>query len=275
MRHIAATAGAAGVIALTTAYAAPASAAPDATVTVFHGVPDLTVDVYANGKEVISNFEPGQFSDPLSLPAGTYDLQVFADGETPKSDTPAIEANDVKVTSGLDATVAAHLQENGNPTMTVFANDMAPVAAGESRLTVRHVAAAPAVDVRADGSTLFEGLANPEDASADVPAGTYRADVVPTGTDQVVLGPADLDLAEGAQTIAYAWGSADDGTLQLASQAVGGLHSAPSGVPGGETGLAAGSAATTFPWWALGLGLASGAVLTVAGRKLVTVRPRR
>ncbi len=275
MRPIVATAGIAGALALTTAFAGPASAAPDATVTVFHGVPDLTVDVYANGTEVISDFRPGQFSDPLQLPAGSYDLQVFANGEKPGTDQPAIEATDVKVTSGLDATVAAHLQENGNPALTVFANDTSPVTAGDSRLTVRHVAAAPTVDVRADGSVLFEGLANPDGASADVPTGGYSADVVLAGSDQVALGPADLKLAEGTQTIAYAWGSADDGTLQLASQTMGGMHSAPSGVPGGEAGLAAESSATAFPFWALGLGLASGAALAVAGRRFVTARPRR
>ena len=69
-----------------------------------------------------------------------------------------------------------------------------------------------------------------------MPAGTVSADVVLAGTDTVAIGPADLDLAEGSNTIVYAWGSEDAG-FQLAVQTISGAHSAPSGVPGGSAGL--------------------------------------
>ncbi|HEY0772943.1 MAG TPA: DUF4397 domain-containing protein, partial [Nocardioidaceae bacterium] len=233
----------------------------------------LTVDVYANGEELIPDFEPGTLTDPLSLPAGTYDLQVFADGDTPDSADPAIEANGVQVPAGANATVVAHLDADGNPALTPFVNDTSATAPGESRLTVRHTAAAPAVDVRADGEVLFPGLTNPNEESGDVPAGTYSADVVLAGTEDVALGPADLDLAEGTSTIVYAWGSAEDGNLDLAVQTIDGLHSAPAGVPGGEAGLA--PEANGIPAWALGLGLTSVLALAFAGRQLVPARTRR
>ena len=57
------------------------------------------------------------------------------------------------------------------------------------------------------------------------------------GTDTVAIGPADLDLGEGTNTIVYAWGSAEDENLALATQVISGLHEAPTGVPGGEAGL--------------------------------------
>jgi hypothetical protein len=72
------------------------------------------------------------------------------------------------------------------------------------------------------------------------------------GTNKVAIGPADLDLAEGTNTIVYAWGSAEDGNLDLAVQTIDGLHSAPSGVPGGEAGLAPESGG--IPAWTVGLG---------------------
>ncbi len=231
---------AAGLIALTAATVAPAAAADDdATVSVLHAVPGLTVDVYANGEELLPNFEPGTLTDPLSLPAGTYDLAVYAAGDDPDSTDPAIEANGVEVPGGVNATVAAHLDADGNPTLGVFVNDTSATSAGEARLTVRHTAAAPAVDVRADGDVLFSGLTNPNEESADVPAGTYSADVVLADTEDIALGPADLTLGEGTNTIVYAWGSAEDGNLDLAVQTIDGLHSAPGGVPSGEAGLAA------------------------------------
>jgi hypothetical protein len=272
MRHTITAAGAAGLVALFAAPVAPAAAAEDATVSVLHGVPGLTVDVYANGDEIIPNFEPGTLTDPLSLPAGTYDLQVFADGDDPDTAEPAIEASDVEVPAGANATVVAHLNADGDPELSVFANDTSPTAAGEGRLTVRHTAAAPAVDVRADGDVVFGNLANPDEASADVAAGTYPADVVLAGTEDVAIGPADVDVKEGTSTIVYAWGSAEDGNLDLAVQTIDGLHSAPAGVPGGEAGLAPESEGV--PAWALGLGVMSALALAFAGRQLVPARAR-
>jgi hypothetical protein len=273
MRRTTAAIGAAGLVALVAAPMSPASAADDATVSVLHAVPGLTVDVYANGEELIPDFEPGTLTDPLTLPAGSYDLQIFADGDTPDSADPAIEANGVEVPAGANATVVAHLDADGNPQLSLFANDTAPTAAGEARLTVRHTAAAPAVDVRADGDVVFDNLANPDEAAADVPAGNYSADVVLAGSEDVAIGPADLNLAEGTSTIVYAWGSAEDGSLDLAVQTIDGLHSAPAGVPGGQAGLAPESG--TAPAWALGLGVMSALALAFAGRALVPARARR
>lgn len=272
MRRHVALAGAAGLaLALTplTAQAAPG----DATVSVLHAVPGLTVDVYANGEELIPNFEPGTLSDPVMLPAGSYDLQVFADGDNPNNAEPAIEANDVQVPSGANATVVAHLDAGGDPQLTPFVNDTSTTAPGEARLTVRHTAAAPAVDVLADGQVIFSDVTNPNEGTVDVPAGTYSAGVALAGTDNVVIGPADVDLGEGTNTIVYAWGSAQDENLQLAVQTIDGLHQAPGGVPGGEAGLAPES--ESLPLWALALGLVSLGALGVAGRRLVPVGSRR
>ena len=48
-----------------------------------------------------------------------------------------------------------------------------------------------------------------------------------------------MNVAEGVNTIVYAWGSLEDDNLALAVQTIEGLHSAPEGVPSGELGLAA------------------------------------
>src|SRR5690606_4548239 len=143
-----------------------------------------------------------------------------------------------------------------------FVNDISQTAAGEARLTVRHAAAAPAVDIRAGGSAVIEGLTNPNEQVLDLPAGTVSADVVLSGTEDVVLGPADVNLAEGTNTIVYAWGSAADGNLDLAVQTIDGLHSSPEGVPSGQGGLADSNALMI-----LALAGAAGAVM--AGRYVV------
>jgi hypothetical protein len=274
MKRQLAVAGTAGLLALSlTPTSAHAAESGNATVSVLHAVPGLTVDVYANGEELIPDFEPGTLSDPLEIPAGSYDLQVFADGDDPGSADPAIEANGVEVPAGANASVVAHLDADGNPVLTPFVNDTSATAPGEARVTVRHTAAAPAVDVRADGAVLFGDVTNPNEGTADVPAGPYSADVALAGTEDVVIGPADLDLAEGTNTIVYAWGSAADDNLQLAVQSIDGLHQAPGGVPSGQLGLAPESSGV--PAWALALGVGSLAALGLAGRQLVPSRTRR
>jgi hypothetical protein len=225
--------GTAGALVL---LATPATAADTATVSVLHAVPDTPVDVYANGERLIDDFQPGTLTDPLELPAGSYDLALFPADAADGSGDPLLSADGVAVPAGANATVVAHLTADGQPALTPFVNDVSAVPAGQARVTVRHTAAAPAVDVRAGGTPVAPGLTNPNEATLTVPAGTVSADVVLAGTQTVAIGPADLALAEGTTTIVYAWGSEEAG-FELAVQTISGAHSAPSGVPGGTAGL--------------------------------------
>lgn len=257
------------------ALAPAAQAAEDAQVSVLHAVPGVTVDVYANGKALVTDFEPGTLTDPMAVPAGDYDLKVVAAGDGADGKA-LIEADGVGVPAGANITVVAHLSASGKAVLTPYVNDTSAIAAGQARLTVRHDAAAPAVDVRAGGKPVFTDLTNPKEASADLPAGTVSADVVLAGTKKVVIGPADLDLAEGVHTIVYAWGSADDGNLELAVQTISGMHSAPSGVPGGTGGQAADGTDGSVPtgWLVLAGGLLAALLAALALPRVARSRNR-
>jgi len=104
---------------------------------------------------------------------------------------------------------------------------------------VRHTAAAPAVAVLAGGQPAFTNLSNPNEAKADLPAGTVSAAVALTGTTAPVIGPADVPVTEGSATIVYAVGSAEASNLQVLVQTISGLHSSPDAVNTGNSGLAA------------------------------------
>ena len=263
-----ATVATGGLVGGLAVFAAPAAMAADtAMVSVLHAVPGVTVDVYANGEELIPDFEPGTLTDPLELPAGSYDLAVYPAGSDPATTQPAAAAEDVTVPAGANATVVAHLTPEGTPVLTPFVNDVSAVPAGEARVTVRHTAAAPAVDVRAGGAVVAPALTNPDEATLTVPAGTVPADVVLAGTETVAIGPADLTLAEGTVTAVYAWGSADAG-YQLAVQTLTGMASAPSAVPGGSAGLAD----EGMPVQLVALSGAGLLAAGLAGRKLLTTR---
>ena len=56
------------------------------------------------------------------------------------------------------------------------------------------------------------------------------------GTDDVVIGPASLKVAEGTTTIVYALGSAEDENLELAVQAISGMDGSPTPCSGGTEG---------------------------------------
>jgi hypothetical protein len=227
----------------------PAYAAADSQVSVVHGIPGQAVDVYVNGEKTIPDFQPGKVAGPLSLPAGQYDIALTKPGDAIGS--ALLKVDDAEVPGDANISLVAHLNAEGQPTLTPFVNDVGKLAAGKTRLIVRHTAAAPAVDIRAGGKPVFEGVTNGKEGKIDLDAGTVSADVVLAGTDTRVLGPADLNLGEGTATIVYAVGSADDKTLDIVSQSIDNLHSAPGGVPSGDGGRADGNG--SLPWYGVGI----------------------
>jgi hypothetical protein len=242
-----------------------AQAADDAQVSVLHAIPDLTVDVYVNGDLTLDNFKPGDLAGPLDLPADTYSVEI-----TDKNDkkTVLLGPADVAVDAGGNYTIVAYLDAKGNPTVKPFQNDISPVAAGEARVTVRHTAAAPAVDIEAGGNALVTNLRNGDEALADVPAGGYQVAIAPAAGGKAVWSD-KVDLSEGVNTIAYAWGSLADGNFAVAVQTIDGLHSAPGAVNAGEAGLAAESGTNAWLVAALTGSLLIGSAAAV---RLVRVR---
>ena len=191
---------------------------PPAQVSIVHGIPGQPVDVYVNGSKTLSNLQPGTVAGPLALPAGSYNLALTKPGQPVSA--AILSVNNAAVPAGANLSVVAHLDTNGKPMLTGFVNNTSPIPAGKARIVVRHVAAAPAVDVRANGTSIFTGLTNPHQDTADVAAGSVSADVVLAGTNTVVLGPATLNLAQNSVTIVYAIGSAQQKTLASVVQTI-------------------------------------------------------
>lgn len=214
-------------------FAAPSSAQSDgARIHLIHGIPGVDVDVVVDGSAVFEGFAFQDTQDLSSFAGQTLTaLQVKAAG----AEDVLIDAGDVALPASGNYTVFAHLDADGNPALAVFENDTSTIEAGNGRLVVRHAAAAPAVDVKANGEVAFSNLANGGEASADLPAGTISAEVVPTGADEpVVIGPADLPITEGASLIVYATGSLDDG-LQVITESITDLGPTPTAVNTGDS----------------------------------------
>jgi hypothetical protein len=186
------------------------ASAADASLNVVHGIPGVDVEVCVNGAVAIPGFNPGEVVTGVPLPAGAYDVKVVAAGDT-CDDTAILEATGIELASDKDYTAIAYLMEDGTPTLGLFKNNVKPLAKGTARLTIRHAAAAPAVDVWANGSVLLEDVPNVASATLKVPTGIYAAWVSLPNDYAPVIGPAVLKLERGTAYQVYAWGSADAG----------------------------------------------------------------
>jgi len=218
--------------------AAPATARQSSvTGRYVHGIPDAVVDVYSNGQLNVQAFRFGTLSDPLAPQPGAVRVEVLPTGAALGS--PVLVGGDFELPADSDVTVAVHLTEAGAPEVTRFLNDPSGLQPGQGRVTVRHIAAAPQVDVRLGDGPALAGVRNGREVSAEVAAGAFEITVALAGSDEPLVEPVMVDVPAGSQTIVYPVGSAEEGTLDLLVQTVSGGPAAPSGVPTGNGGAAA------------------------------------
>lgn len=232
------------------------------TVTIVHGLPRFTADIYVNGDLVLSGFKPREVTDPIELPAGDYQVDIRDAGAAASSD-PALSA-EITVPGGQDLSVVAHLDENAAPTVSVFEDRVSRVPAGRARLLLRHQAAAPPIEARAAGRSLFT-VSSGEQAERVLSAKTHELAVVTADGADPLIDPTTLELDEGAAYFVYLIGSSEDQTLDVMVQAVAGIQTAPSGVETGNGGLAA---EPGFPAWAVALMAAAAIALVLSARNL-------
>ena len=239
---------------------AASAAGANATVTILHGLPRFTADVYVNGTLTLDGFRPLSATDALSLPAGSYDIAIRDVGAAASSE-PALEAT-LSLKAGQNYSAIAHLDQDGNPTLTLFRNDTSAVPAGRSRLVARNVAEAPELDIRLDKTPVFQGLSDGDEAVRNSAPGSHSVDVVAADGGAQLIDPTRLSLHEGSVTVVYVVGSAGQQTLDFMVQDLSGLASAPRDVQSGNGGYAADP---RFPVWArLAMALALLGVLASA-----------
>jgi Domain of unknown function (DUF4397) len=242
-----------------------------ATVTVLHGLPAFTADVYVNGELTLDGFEPLDSTDPFELAEGEYRIEIRDVGAAPDSE-PALEAT-ANVVGGTNVSVVPHLAADGSPTVTIFSNDFSPVGPGNGLFVARHVAEASGLEVLVDGESTLTGLSSQDEGTTTLPAGSHTVEVVAGGSGDALLGPIDFSLREGTAQAIYVVGSAEDQTLDIMSQTIPDLQSPPAAVSTGDGGLAdrrgmPGWMAATMVAFAAGA-ITSGAVMVTRRRKAI------
>jgi hypothetical protein len=193
---------------------------------VIHGIPGVTVDVYATpaGSPVpsvptIPGFVPKQIAEVPGVPAGAYDIRIFAQGANPQVDTPVIAVLGAAIPDNVELSILAHLDGAGAPTATVYQNDNGAVQAGWARVSVRHAAEAPAVQLVAGGVPKL-ALSNPYFGDLEVPATTIPLQLQVPFTGAAVTPVTPVTFQSGTRYFVYAIGSLAGGTFDFILQAV-------------------------------------------------------
>ncbi len=204
----------ASLFAILLALAVPATA-QNAYVYAVHGIPGqngFPVDIAVDGNCAVTGFTFGSVGGPLTLPAGTRFVAIYAaNSMNPCSGSPALTATP-NLTAGMTYALVAHLKEDGSPTLSGFGIDLSRTQPGQGRFILHHTAAAPAVDVtvnRGDGkgnapSATIPGFTNGDQVPAEFRPGDWYATLSVGGSP--VIGPTLLNLKPKTAQLIFAVG---------------------------------------------------------------------
>lgn len=249
---------------VTAMIAAPALAqtSESATITVVHGVPGeggFPADIYLNDQIVVASMVFEAVSDPVDVPAGEVSVALYAAGADPATDDPLV-AQTVTLDAGTSYTAVAQIIDD-SPAVALYVNDLEPVDAGETRLTVRHTGSEGPLAVQVGGETLVSDLIAPNEITVEVAAGLHP--LLVATADGSALVERDVDFQAGSLLVLYAVGGSDD--FALLSQQVVTPQVTPTGVP---TGTGGERASGVDPAWLL-------LPLVFVAAFLFAFRPRR
>jgi hypothetical protein len=199
-----------------------------ASVFIVHGIPgidlgldpELPVDISVNGDCFLEDFRFGDIVGPAELPAGTYSIAIsLANTDTPCGNAPVIEA-EVYFAEGENATVIAHLTEDGQPTASKFTNDLSRPKWGRARGILHHTAAAPPVDITFSrpwwrwAFVKVDDFTNGDQAAAEIWYGPWVVSIAPAGTYTPVF-QTQIFLEPSKSYLVYAVGSVTNSTFDL------------------------------------------------------------
>jgi hypothetical protein len=256
--------------------AAPASPTKAVPQVYFVAGVSLQVEVMVDGASV-STLSPKAVMGPVGLAEGRHQVEFHSAKWT-------VSAEVMIDRPSVDVVVHRPADAADDPVVTVFTNDLHPIAEDRARLTVAHTAVVPPADIRVDGKVLFANVANGEFATVEVPADTYSVDIVPTEETTPLFGPIDLTLTPGALNRVFAVGRPEDGSMDAIVQLIPlrtTTNAPPTSVGAGSAGLVAPAAATgsagaaNWPiWLLLGLGTLAPVALFVGRRSRARTRVR-
>jgi len=189
------------------------------SITMLHSIPGVVVDLYVDDELVIAGFDAGDTQDLTPLAGMTLtNIEAREPGGTAVLIGPI---STFEVPEAGNATVAVHLDEQGAPTITPYLNSTPPSDQGRGRLVIRHVAAAPPVDLQIDDADVLSNIGNGQEDSLVVPAGDVVGAWITGDGEQLAQLPA-LEVEANTDVIIYIGGSLVADDLEFYLQIIGG-----------------------------------------------------
>lgn len=176
------------------------------------------VDIAVDGNCALTNFRFGDITGYIDLGRGNFDIDIsVSDGNC--GNEPVLSTT-VKLKNGDFKTVVAQLDANGAPITATYSDDQTTARSRNGRITFRHAAAAPSVDI-----TLGQGfqnavitasnLQNGEEEALTLRKKKYNTYIAAYLSESPLVGPIPLSASPGMNTFIYAAGSLSNGTFEL------------------------------------------------------------
>ena len=176
------------------------------------------VDVYAGSMRIMDDLRPGELR-AVRITRGQYTVQVFPDGQDPQSSAPLTTIAGLRLTEQANVTVAIHRAPDGSVTATDFTNNTLRNPPAQGRVTIRHVALAPALDIQLGDARTVRSLTNSDEIILRGLRGDQLTEVLQSDSAAVLLTQRRIPIARPVNTVVYIWGSAPDG-LRMALQPI-------------------------------------------------------
>jgi hypothetical protein len=194
-----------------------ASGQAAAELTLVHALTGSTVDVSVNGTVVIDDFLPGSLANISSFAGETLTNFTVTDSSGTVLIGP-IASLDMPATGNWS--VVAHFAADGSALVSSFENNTSATTSNTARVTVRHVAAAPAVDLVVGSDRPITGAVNGDSDELELPVGQLTgAQLALAGGAAIATVPTSA-LAAETNTVFYAAGSVEDDTVDFIVQVI-------------------------------------------------------
>ncbi len=184
--------------------ASPVAAENPAFIRVIHASPDVgTVDVFMDGKKLLSSFQYASVSNYLPLPSGPHMLKIALIGKG--IDAPVITQT-LLVDIGKAYTIAAvGMQSDKSLSLDVFADDNT-IAGNSAKVRIYHLSPGTgSVDVNEDTHEIVGGVAYSQASNyLSIPAGMHTFNVTVASTNTSI--PVSTQLSPWSVTSLFAIG---------------------------------------------------------------------
>lgn len=192
--------------------------------TVIHAIPSGygadVVDIYADSTMIIDNATPGTIKS-FSTTHNNVTIRVYANGVVPSGTTsPILSSSALMLSRGTTLSFVAYLNESEAPRLSTYKDVVTRAGSKRSWVTVRHVAAAPAVQFRVNGTATFIPMTNTMERKRSLPFGLYTLSATYPETSTTVTAATSFEMKPKTNEIIYLWGAKSKSNLALLKQEI-------------------------------------------------------